>query len=112
MRYMSRHPIASFVVLMYLGLHAFTIYVGFDLFVVVLTAAFALGLVVRRWWASLVPLLPLVPAPLVLALSSDDPSAELDDFGVFVLELAFTLSAGVAAAIGFAAAYALRARAS
>jgi hypothetical protein len=98
MRYMSRHPIPSSLIFMYLGLHAFTIYV--DLFVLVL-AAFALGLVPRRWWARLVPLLPLVPVPLVLALSPDDPSAELDDLGVFVLELAFTVSAGVAAALGF-----------
>jgi hypothetical protein len=97
---------------MYLGLHAFTTYVGLDLFVLVLAAAFALGLVVRRWWTSLVPLLPLVPVPLVVALSPDDPSAELDDLGVFVLELAFTVSAGVAAALGFAAAYALRVKSS
>jgi hypothetical protein len=109
MRYMSRHPIASFAALVYLGLHAFTIYVGFDLFVVVLAAAFTLGLVVRRWWASLVPLLPLVPAPLELVLSPHDLPAELGDFGVFVLALAITVSAGVATALGFAVAYALRA---
>jgi hypothetical protein len=78
----------------------------------VLAAAFALGLFMRRWWTSLVPLLPLVSLPLVVALSPDDPSAELDDLGVFVLELAFTVGAGVAVALGFAAAYALRAKSS
>jgi hypothetical protein len=109
---MSRHPIASIVALAYLTLHTFTIYVGFDVFLVVLGAAFILGLVVQRWWASLVPLLPLVPAPLVLGVSPDNPSAELDDTGVFVLALGFSLTAAIAAGLGFAAACALWARAS
>jgi hypothetical protein len=104
----SSRPIASVAVIGYLGLHSLTLYSSFDLFVVLIVAAFTLGLIVRRWWASFIPFVPLVPAPLVLALSANDPSAELDDVGVFILASGLSVFAALAAGLGFGAADALR----
>lgn len=96
--------------LAYVGLQSFTLYSKFDLFLVVIAAAFVLGLIVRRWWATVIPFVPLVPVPLVLALSSNRPSLELSDMGLFVLAWGLSLTAAAAAGVAYGAAYALRAR--